>query len=98
VSDQQQVQVSRVLAGAAIGAGFAFLFMTKSGRRLLNSAEPWLDDLIRDMQRLRGTAAKVREAVEEGRKSVESIAKMGSFGEAGGNAGQRIPWPSEAKH
>lgn len=98
MSNQQQAQLLRVLAGAAIGAGFACLFMTESGKKLLDSAEPWLDEVIREMQRLRGAAAKVRDAVDEGRKSFESIAKLGSFGEAGGNAGQPPPWESEAKH
>jgi hypothetical protein len=66
-------QMSRVLAGAAIGAGFAFLFLTKSGQRILDSAEPWLDGCIRDMQRLRGAAAKAREAVDEGRRSFAAV-------------------------
>ena len=35
-----QTQASKVLAGAAIGAGFAFLFLTRSGHRFLDSAEP----------------------------------------------------------
>ena len=54
----QQTQLSKVLAGAAIGAGFAFLFLTARGHRLLDSAEPWLDDVIRDLQRLRNAAGK----------------------------------------
>ena len=95
---QQRGQLSRVLAGAAIGAGFAFLFMTRSGKKLLDSAEPWLDEVIRDMQKLRGTAAKVRDAVDEGRRSFEAIAKLGSFSETGGTAGQQAPWASQAKH
>jgi hypothetical protein len=94
----EQVPLSRVLAGAAIGAGFAFLFMTRSGKKLLSSADPWLDEVIRDMQRLRGTAAKVRDAVDEGRRSFESIAKLGSFGETGGDSGRQAPWAAEAKH
>jgi hypothetical protein len=79
--------------GAAIGAGFAFLFLTRSGKQLLDGAEPWLDELIRDMQRLRETAAKVRDAVDEGRRSFEAVSKLGSFGNA-----QEQPWTSEAKH
>ena len=98
MDNRQQVQLSRVLTGAAISAGFAFLFMTKGGKKLLDSAEPWLDEVIRDMQRLRGTAAKFRDAVDEGRKSFETIARLGSFSETGGNTGQQPPWASEAKH
>ena len=98
MNNQQQVQLSRVFAGAAIGAGFAFLFMTRSGKKLLSSADPWLDEVIRDMQRLRGTAAKVRDAVDEGRRSFESIARLGSFGEPGGDSSRQTPWAAEAKH
>jgi len=91
--ENQQTQFARVLAGAAISAGFAFLFLTKRGQRLLDNAEPWLDEVIRDMQRLRGTAAKVRDAVDEGRRSFEAVSKLGSFGTP-----QTQPWASEAKH
>ena len=35
-----QTQLSKVLAGAAIGAGFAFLFLTTRGHRFLDNAEP----------------------------------------------------------
>jgi len=92
--DNQQTQLTRVLTGAAISAGFAFLFLTRSGKNLLEGAEPWLDEVIRDMQRLRGTAAKVRDAVEEGRRSFEAVSKLGSFGTA-----KDQPWSSsEAKH
>jgi len=88
-------QLGRVLAGAAISAGFAFLFLTKSGKQLLDSAEPWLDDVIRDMQRLRGTAAKVRDAVDEGRRSFQAVSKLGSFGNQGND---QQPWGSEPTH
>jgi hypothetical protein len=91
--ENQQTQLARVLTGAAISAGFAFLFLTKRGKHLLDSAEPWLDEVIQDMQRLRGTAAKVRDAVDEGRRSFEAVAKLGSFGNS-----QEQPWASEAKH
>jgi hypothetical protein len=91
--EDQQTQLARVLTGAAIGAGFAFLFLTRRGKYLLNGAEPWLDELIRDMQRLRGTAAKVRDAVDEGRRSFEAVSNLGSFGNT-----QDQPWASDAKH
>src|SRR5918999_4856340 len=77
-----QTQLTKVLAGAAIGAGFAFLFLTKSGHRFLNSAEPWLDEVIQDLQRLRGAAAKAREAVDEGRRSFAAVSEAIPFGHA----------------
>lgn len=70
-----ETQISKVLAGAAIGAGFAYLFLTRSGRQLLDSAEPWLDDVIRDLHRLRSAAAKAREAVDEGRLSFSAVSE-----------------------
>ena len=72
-------QTSRIVAGAAIGAGFAFLFLTRKGHRLLDAAEPWLDDVIRDMQRLRGAAGKAREAVEEGKRSFAAVSEAIPF-------------------
>lgn len=69
-----------MIAGAAIGAGFAYLFLTKGGHRFLDSAEPWLDDVIRDLQRLRGAAAKAREAVDEGRRSFAAVSEAIPFG------------------
>ena len=75
-----QTQLSKVLAGAAIGAGFAFLFLTARGHRLLNDAEPWLDDVIRDLQRLRSAAGKAREAIDEGRRSFAAVSEAVPFG------------------
>ncbi len=86
-------QTKRLLAGAAVSAGFAFLFFTRSGKLLLESAEPWLDEMIRDLQRLRGTAAKVREAVDEGRRSFEAVSKLGSFG-----AVTEEGWDTDRRH
>ena len=79
-----QTQASRFLVGAALGAGFAFLFLTRRGQRVLNSAEPWLDSVINDMQRLRGAAAKARAAVEEGRRSYAAVQELSLFGHKDG--------------
>lgn len=74
-----QPQLSRVLIGAAVGAGFSFLFLTRSGQRILDSAEPWLNDLIRDLRRVRAAAAKAQEAIEEGRHSFSALADFSRF-------------------
>jgi hypothetical protein len=81
-----------MLLGAAIGAGFAFLFLTKGGQRFLGQVEPWLDDVIRDMHRFRDAAAKAREAVEEGKKSFTAVSKLRPFGQDSDNR------PSESRH
>ena len=99
MENQQREQLARLLAGAAMGAAFAFLFTTRNGKRFLDSADLWLDDVTGEMQRLRGTAAKVRDAVNEGRRSFESIANLGWMKEtqgADGKTGQT--WPPEARH
>ena len=87
-----QDQMSRVFAGAAVGAVFAFLFLTKSGHRLLDSAEPWLDQVIGDMQRLRGAAAKANSAMEEGRRSLSAMSQLGKFGST------REGWSEHTSH
>ena len=51
---------------------------------MLNSAEPWLDSVINDMQRLRGAAAKARAAVEEGRRSYAAVQELSLFGHKDG--------------
>jgi hypothetical protein len=70
----------KVIAGAAVGAGFAFLFLTGGGHRVLDNAEPWLDKVIRDLQRLRSAAGKAREAVDEGRRSFAAVSEALPFG------------------
>jgi hypothetical protein len=89
----QQTQLSKVLAGAAIGAGFAFLFLTAKGHRFLDGAEPWLDSVIRDLQRLRSAASKAREAVDEGRRSFNAVSEAMPFGHA-----KDKDWTSEPHH
>ena len=83
----QQTQLSKVLAGAAIGAGFAFLFLTARGHRLLDGAEPWLDDMIRDLQRLRNAAGKA------GRRSFSAVSEAIPFGHA-----KDREWAKEPHH
>jgi hypothetical protein len=89
----QQTQLSKVLAGAAIGAGFAFLFLTDRGHRLLDNAEPWLDDVIRDLNRLRSAAGKAREAMDEGRRSFSAVSEAIPFGHA-----KEKDWSNEPHH
>ena len=74
-----QTQLSKVLLGAAIGAGFAYLVLTARGHRLLDNAEPWLEDVIRDLQRLRNAAGKAREAMDEGRRSFAAVSEAVPF-------------------
>ncbi len=83
-----------MLAGAAIGAGFAFLFLTVKGHRLLDNAEPWLDNVIRDLHRLRNAASKAREAVDEGRRSFNAVSEAMPFGQSK----TKEEWSGEPHH
>jgi hypothetical protein len=87
-----QSQLSKVLAGAAIGAAFAFLFLTSKGHRLLDNAEPWLNDMIGDLQRLRSAAGKAREAMDEGRRSFAAMSDAVPFGQ------KERTWTDEPHH
>ena len=89
----QQTQLSKVLAGALIGAGFAYLFLTAKGHRLLDNAEPWLDDVIRDLHRLRNAAGNAREAVDEGRRSFGAVSEAIPFGHS-----KQKDWSQEPHH
>jgi hypothetical protein len=88
-----QSQLSKVLAGAAIGACFAFLFLTERGHRLLDDAEPWLDNVIRDLQRLRSAAGKAREAMDEGKRSFAAVSKAVPFAQ-----NKARDWSNEPTH
>jgi hypothetical protein len=90
-----QSQVSKVIAGAAVGAGFAFLFLTAKGHRFLDDVEPWLDNLIRDLHRLRRAAGKAREAVDEGRRSFGAVSDAIPFGHA---RVKEKDWSNEPHH
>lgn len=85
-------QLMKLLAGALIGAGFAFLFLTKGGHRMLDNAEPWLEDMVRDFQRLRNAAAKAIEAVDEGRRSFAAVSEAIPFGHSSKS------WQNEPHH
>ena len=89
----KETQLSKVIAGAAIGAGFAFLFLTQKGHRLLDHAEPWLDDVIRDLHRLRSAAGKAREALDEGRRSFSAVSDAMPFGNS-----REKNWSDEPHH
>ena len=89
----KDTQLSKVLVGAAIGAGFAFLFLTSRGHRLLDDAEPWFDGMIRDLQRLRNAADKAREAIDEGKRSFAAVSDAVPFAHH-----KDTNWPGESKH
>jgi gas vesicle protein len=72
VTEGNRVLLS-TLAGAAVGAAAGFLYMTEGGRRMRMQVEPRLDDAMRELQRLRATAAKVQSVASEGWRSLSQL-------------------------
>ncbi len=73
---------SRILLSSFIGAlagGIAgYLYLTDDGRRMRARLEPGLDDVIREVRRLRSSVEKARLAAEEGWRTIESLASPAS--------------------
>jgi hypothetical protein len=53
------------LAGAIIGALVAFMFLTPQGRALRRRVEPFLEDLVNELDSFRGTYTKVSTAAND---------------------------------
>ncbi|HVC20573.1 MAG TPA: YtxH domain-containing protein [Vicinamibacterales bacterium] len=68
-----QVAAATVL-GAVIGGVTGYLFFTNRGRRLRRDLEPRLDDLMRDVDRLRAALQKTARAADEGWRLLDEIA------------------------
>jgi hypothetical protein len=68
VDDQSKVALS-ILAGAVLGGLVGFFYLTTQGRDLKSRIEPALDDVLDEVRRWRGTAAKARVAAEESMRS-----------------------------
>lgn len=68
---------SRVLMatclGAVAGGVWGWLYMTENGRRVRDQIEPKLDDLMRELTRVRGTVEKARNAASEGWRSLNDV-------------------------
>ena len=84
MDERSKVALATVL-GATIGGVFGCLYLTERGRRTRDQIEPLLDQAIREIHQLRGTADKLREAAQEGRRAVEDLM---------GEATPRSPWSS----
>ncbi len=72
MDERSKVALATVL-GATIGGVFGCLYLTERGRLTLGRIEPLLDQVITEIGRLRGTAEKLREAAQEGRRAVEDL-------------------------
>jgi gas vesicle protein len=86
VNDRSRILVGAVL-GAAIGGLAGFLFLTEQGGRVRREMEPRLDDLTREVRRLRSTFEKARTAASEGWRALSDLT-----GEARG-----AEWPGQSR-
>lgn len=68
--------VPALFVGALLGGAVAYLCFTKSGRHLLERVDDSLDLAWEQMQRLRGTVARVRRAIDEGRRTLGVVEHM----------------------
>ena len=68
---------SRVLLatcmGAVIGGVWGWLYMTEKGRRVRDQIEPKLDDVMRELTRVRGTVQKAQSVASEGWRSLNEV-------------------------
>jgi len=64
VNDRTAILLGAV-AGAVVGAACGYLFLTERGRALRDGLEPRLTDLMTELGRARGTAARARAAFDD---------------------------------
>jgi gas vesicle protein len=64
--------------GAAVGFAVGYLYLTEEGKRLRDRLEPWLDQSVDEIRRLREAAMKARRAWDEGRDSLNVARHLGS--------------------
>jgi hypothetical protein len=64
--------------GAALGFAVGYLYLTEEGKRLRDRIEPWLDQSVDEIRRLREAAMKARRAWDEGRDSLKAVRHLGS--------------------
>jgi hypothetical protein len=63
--------------GAAVGLTVAYLYLTDSGRHVRRQIDPWLDQCLEEISRLRGAALKARRAWHEAAASVDVVRNLG---------------------
>jgi hypothetical protein len=90
VDDRSRVLLSAMI-GALAGGVAGYLYLTDDGQRLRTRIEPGLDDVVREMRRLRSSVEKARLAVEEGWRTIESVATQGARRSRGYSGAGRPP-------
>jgi hypothetical protein len=72
MEERSQVAVAS-LVGAVAGGVLGYLYLTPEGRRIREELGPWLDNLSREIDRLREVAERARVAAAQGRQSFEEL-------------------------
>jgi gas vesicle protein len=70
--------IATMAVGAAVGFAVGYLYLTEDGKRLRDRIEPWLDQSVDEIRRLREAALKARRAWDEGRDSFNVVRRLGS--------------------
>jgi hypothetical protein len=73
MSERSRVFAATV-AGAALGGLVGYLYFTANGRRMREQIEPRLDEIARELVRLRTTVQKARTVASEGWRSIDELA------------------------
>ena len=76
--------MATMAVGAVVGFAVGYLYLTEEGKRFRDRLEPWLDQSVEEIRRLRDAALKARRAWDEGRDSLRTVRQLasGSRGDA----------------
>ena len=92
MDERSQVLLSTLL-GAVAGAMVGCLYLTESGSRVRKQIEPALDNLVAEIDRVRGTVLRAREAVREGRRAFEDVMAVARATESNGDMESEVARP-----
>ncbi len=92
MDDRSKILLSAVL-GALAGGLAGYLYLTQDGRRVRQRLEPGLDDMGRELRRLRGAVDRARVAALEGWGAVEGLTRPTSRPDGGWGGSGRPPSP-----
>lgn len=70
--------IATMAVGAAVGFAIGYLYLTEEGKRVRDRLEPWLDQSVVEIRRLRDAALKARRAWDEGRDSLKTVRHLAS--------------------
>jgi len=82
VDERSQVLLSTLL-GAVAGAVVGGLYLTERGRRVRDQIEPTLDNFVSEIERVRGTVDKAREAARDGQQAFEDAMRVATPSDSG---------------